>query len=117
MPLNKDLLLADLLGRLQPWTLLVARSGLGTINHTLLSIEAMHSRKIPTLGVVFSDAVQDENKTIVADNQKIIHALTGVKIFGRLQRETDPDMASEEFKPIGRAIFGQLQENIYGPGQ
>jgi dethiobiotin synthetase len=112
VPLHHDLLLADLLGQLQPWTLLVARSGLGTINHTLLSIEAMHSRRIPVLGVVFSDAGHDENKTIVTDNQRIIRQLGHVEVFGRLQRETDQAMASEEFRPIGRAIFKQLQKNI-----
>ena len=112
VPLRHDLLLADLLGQLQPWTLLVARSGLGTINHTLLSIEAMHSRRIPTLGVIFSDAEQDENKTIVSDNQKIIQEIGKVKVFGRLQREAEPALAREEFRPIGRAIFDRLQQNI-----
>jgi len=112
VPLRHDLLLADLLGQLQPWTLLVARSGLGTINHTLLSIEAMHSRRIPLLGVIFSDAEQNENKTIVAENQKIVQQIAHIEVFGRLQRETDPTLAREEFKPIGRAIFDQLQQNI-----
>ena len=110
VPLRHELLLADLLGQLQPWTLLVARSGLGTINHTLLSIEAMHSRRIPVLGVVFSDAEQDENKTIVVENQKIVQEIGKVKVFGRLPRESDPAIAREEFRPTGQAIFDQLQE-------
>jgi len=112
VPLRHDLLLADLLGQQQPWTLLVARSGLGTINHTLLSIEAMHSRRIPILGIIFSDAEQDENKTIVSDNQKIVQEITHVEVFGRLQREADPVLAREAFAPIGRTIFEQLKQNI-----
>ena len=114
VPLRHDLLLADLLGQLQPWTLLVARSGLGTINHTLLSIEAMRSRRIPILGVVFSDAEQDENKTIVSDNRKIIQEISRVEVFGRLQREADPALAREDFAPIGRAIFEQLLQKNEG---
>ena len=55
VPLRRDLLLADFLGRIRLPTLLVARSGLGTLNHTLLSLEALRSRDIPVLGVVFSD--------------------------------------------------------------
>ena len=106
------LLAADLLGRLQPWTLLVARSGLGTINHTLLSIEAMHTRRIPTLGVIFSDGGRDENKTIVSDNLRTVQEITGVKVFGRLPREADPAMAREDFGPIGRAIFEHLRQKI-----
>lgn len=35
-------------------TVLVARSGLGTINHTLLSLEALKSRKIKPLGIIFN---------------------------------------------------------------
>jgi dethiobiotin synthetase len=112
VPLRQDLLLADLLGQLQPWVLLVARSGLGTINHTLLSIEALHSRKIPILGVVFSDAEQEENKTIISDNQKIIQKIGRVKVFGRLRREADTALSREDFAPIGAAIFNNLQQNI-----
>lgn len=112
VPLRHDLLLADLLGRLQPWVLLVARSGLGTINHTLLSIEAMHSRRIPVLGVVFSDAQQDENKTIVSDNMKTVQKMTHTEVFGRLQREMDPALSREDFLPIGQAIFERLQQKI-----
>jgi hypothetical protein len=72
----------------------------------------MHSRRIPTLGVIFSDAEQDENKTIVTDNQKTVQEIGKVKVFGRLQRESDPSLAREEFRPIGKAIFDRLQQNI-----
>ena len=72
----------------------------------------MHSRRIPILGVVFSDADQDENKTVVAENRKIGQEITRVEVFGRLPREADPAIAREEFGPIGRAIFKQLQQNF-----
>jgi dethiobiotin synthetase len=57
--------------------ILVARTGLGTINHTLLSLEALWSRKIPVHGIIF---VGDENE----DNMRTIAEFSDVKILGRL---------------------------------
>lgn len=57
--------------------ILCARTGLGTINHTLLSLEALWSRKIPVRGLVF---IGDENE----DNMQTIAQFSGVKILGRL---------------------------------
>ncbi len=57
--------------------ILVARTGLGTINHTLLSLEALWARKIPVHGIIF---VGDENQ----DNMRTIGEFSDVKILGRL---------------------------------
>jgi len=57
--------------------LLVARSGLGTLNHTLLSVEALAQRGIPLLGLVF-------NGPIHADNPSTLAALTGAPVLGCL---------------------------------
>ena len=57
--------------------ILVARTGLGTINHTLLSLEALWSRKIPVHGIIF---VGDENE----DNMRTIGEFSDVKVLGRL---------------------------------
>lgn len=57
--------------------ILVARTALGTINHTLLSLEALWSRKIPVHGIVF---VGEENE----DNMRTIGEFFDTKILGRL---------------------------------
>ena len=65
---------------LQYWklpVLLVARTGLGTINHTLLSIEALRSRKISLLGVIL-------NGPHHPDNPKTIEQMGNVPIIGQL---------------------------------
>ena len=54
VPLNDRHTMADLMSRLGLPCVLVALSGLGTINHTLLSLEALKSRNIPVLGVVMN---------------------------------------------------------------
>lgn len=77
VPLNRDTLFIDLFARWQHPVVLVARTGLGTINHTLLSLEALRRRNIPILGVAF---VGDEN----ADSIRTISDMGHVKVLGRV---------------------------------
>jgi dethiobiotin synthetase len=109
VPLNRDLLLADLLRELKIPTLVVARSGLGTINHTLLTLEALRHRDIPVLGVVFSDGATEEDALLVEDNMRTIAELGRVRVFGRLRRFADPGKARLDFAPVGKAIAEALR--------
>jgi len=108
VPLNRELLLVDLLRELKIPALVVAKSGLGTINHTLLSLEALRHRDIPVLGVVFSDAAAEEDELLVADNMRTIAAIGQVQVFGRLRHCIDPGKARLDFVPVGRAIAEAL---------
>jgi dethiobiotin synthetase len=54
VPLTEHLTIADLVNRLRLPLLIVARPSLGTINHTLLTIESARARGIPVVGFVFS---------------------------------------------------------------
>jgi dethiobiotin synthetase len=108
VPLRRDLLLADLLAMIQPSTLVVARSGLGTINHTLLTLEALRSRKIPVIGVVFSDPEEQEDERLVQDNMQTVEEIGLVRVFGRLQRQQNDTMAKNAFMPVGQAILEQM---------
>lgn len=58
VPLNANEFVIDLISGLKAAPLLVASSGLGTINHTLLSLEALRSRDLEPLGVIL---VGDDN--------------------------------------------------------
>ena len=77
VPLTRKNLLINLFKSWQVPVILVARTGLGTINHTLLSLEALWSREIPVHGIIF---VGDEN----ADNMHTIHQFSETKVLGRL---------------------------------
>lgn len=77
VPITRDVLQIDMI---KQWTIpviLCARTELGTINHTLLSIEALKIRGLNLHGIAF---IGDENK----DNIKTIGDFTGVKILGCL---------------------------------
>ncbi len=61
VPLNDKFMIIDLLKLLGLPVLLVARSGLGTINHTLLSLAALRDRDVEVLGVVLNGAKHRQN--------------------------------------------------------
>jgi dethiobiotin synthetase len=77
VPLSRSYLQIELFARWRAPVVLVAATRLGTINHTLLSIEALRRRGIPLLGVAF---VGDEN----ADSERTIVEMGGVRRLGRL---------------------------------
>jgi dethiobiotin synthetase len=77
VPLTRDDLFIDVFARWQIPAVLCARTGLGTINHTLLSLEALRTRNIPLLGVAFIGAEME-------DTQRTIAEIGKVRILGRL---------------------------------
>ncbi|GGZ04508.1 dethiobiotin synthase [Novosphingobium colocasiae] len=79
VPLSRSRTYADQFAAWDAPVVLVARTALGTINHTLLSIEALRARRVPLLGVAFvGEAVEDSEATICA--------MGGVRRLGRLPR-------------------------------
>lgn len=79
VPVTRRLLYADLFARWGHSVVVIARTGLGTINHSLLTIEALRARGVAILGVAF-------NGEPVEDSEAIIAELGGVKRLGRLPR-------------------------------
>lgn len=77
VPLTRSLLTIDLFALWSVPVVLCARTTLGTINHTLLSIEALKARGIPIKGIAF---IGEEMR----DSQDVIAAFSGVKVLGRL---------------------------------
>jgi dethiobiotin synthetase len=61
VPLNKKELMIDLIAQMAVPVILVARSTLGTINHTLLSLAALRARQIPVLGVILNGPINETN--------------------------------------------------------
>ncbi len=77
VPLNRSSLWPDWLAEKPLSLILVCRTGLGTINHSLLSIEAIRQRNLDLTGLVFFGP---ENP----DNQKTIAEFSGVPVLGQL---------------------------------
>jgi adenosylmethionine-8-amino-7-oxononanoate aminotransferase len=68
VPLDEQYLMIDLVAQLGCPVVLVARSSLGTINHTLLSIEALRRRGLEVLGVVLSGEPNPGNKRAIEEH-------------------------------------------------
>ncbi|MEI9402589.1 dethiobiotin synthase [Mesorhizobium argentiipisi] len=77
VPLNRQTRFIDIFSQWRLPVILCARTTLGTINHALLSIEALRARSIPIVGIVF---IGDE----MADTQKTIAEFGNVRQLGRL---------------------------------
>jgi dethiobiotin synthetase len=77
VPLRLDLLQIEQIQRWQLPVLLVARSGLGTLNHTLLSLEALRQRQIPVVGVLLNGPAHP-------NNLRTLEQLGGVPMLGCL---------------------------------
>ena len=101
VPLNQRDVMADLMRALALPVLVVARSRLGTINHTLLTLEALRSRALCVAGVVM---VGDKNQA----NRAAIEHYGRVPVLGEMPLLDPLDAASlggwaaAEFDPASR---------------
>jgi len=65
VPLNEVALTVDFMEALNLPAVIVARSGLGTLNHTLLTLDALRRRHIPVLGVVLNGQKNPANRQAI----------------------------------------------------
>ncbi len=99
VPLNQDDLMLDLIRHLKIPTFVISRHYLGSINHTLLTIEMLKKNQIPIQGLFFNGP---ENK----DTESIISRFIGPElILGRIDELTTIDsdsvaLAAEAIKPL-----------------
>ncbi|MGC6470376.1 MAG: dethiobiotin synthase [Flavobacteriales bacterium] len=77
VPLNRKECIIDLIKHLKLEVILVSKHYLGSINHTLLSVEALKSRNIPVKGIIFNGAPNH-------DTESIILSTTGLEMIARI---------------------------------
>ncbi len=105
VPVNETQTMANLMVRLGLPVLVVARTTLGTINHTLLTIEALRSRSLLVAGVVMvgepnSDnraAIERYGKTAVVGEMPRFDPLTPAFLAEWVRTRLDPEGRLEEF--------------------
>ncbi len=99
VPIQGDLMMIDLVQRLGHPALMVARSRLGTVNHTLLSISALKQRQIEIAGIVLccsSDDPGPEEEFTAGDISKLVQDVP-VLVLPYLSPaiRSDPDKIAE----------------------
>jgi dethiobiotin synthase len=95
-PLNDRQFVLDLMAALKLPAILAARSSVGTINHTLLSLAALHSADVPVKGVVL---IGDSNK----DNRETIERYGRAQVIGEIPR----------LPVLNRTVLIQVFENHF----
>ncbi len=87
VPLSEDKLMIDLIKQTGASVILVARSTIGTINHTLLSLEALRARDIPILGVIVNGAPNESNNQAIEFYGKI-KVLAAIPLLKEVSRNS-----------------------------
>jgi dethiobiotin synthetase len=107
VPLTEQTLLADFIEPSGCSPLLVARSGLGTINHTLLSIEALHRRGLSPMGIVFVDGASPKaDPELVAENIAAVEMYTDCSVSGVISRIANFNSPSPTlYQPLEKILF------------
>jgi dethiobiotin synthetase len=82
VPLNRKEYMIDMIKKFDAEVVLVIQNYLGSINHSLLSIDALKSRGANILGVVINGAPHQLSQDIIMD-------YCGLKLLGRINKETD----------------------------
>lgn len=77
VPLSETLLFADIFARWRAPVIVCARTGLGTINHSLLTVRALQAMDVEVIGLAFIGEPH-------AENERIVPKLAGVASLGRL---------------------------------
>jgi dethiobiotin synthetase len=108
VPVSEDLLLIDVVKQIRCHPLLVARAGLGTINHTLLSIEAILSRGQSLMGIILVDqSMSPSDPDLISENMAAVASFSSCQVQGVITHQTDFDKPSAAtYRPLEKILFG-----------
>jgi len=96
VPLNENELIIDLIKKLEVEVILVSQNYLGSINHTLLSVNLLKQYEIPIKGIIFNG---EEN----AETERYILQYAKIKKLGSVPSFVDID--KEKVKAAGQNLF------------
>lgn len=103
VPLNDQDCIIDLIQQLQLPVVLVSRHYLGSINHTLLSIEALRHREIPIAALIFSG--KEHHPT-----ESIIEKMSGMKALCRIEEFTE--INKQNIQEVANDIKNAIQQRL-----
>ena len=80
-PLSQDYFVADMIKQMNLETIIVTRSTLGTLNHTMMTVNTCHNYEIPIKGIIINN--YDEKGSPAEQNSpSTIHEITKIPILG-----------------------------------
>ncbi len=107
VPITGDYGILDLMSDLDLPAIVVTRYQLGTLNHTLLTLEALHRKEIPVAGVIFNHTGPEEPDAIEMEQPGLIGELTDVPVLG--QFPYIDRLGTGSFSP---EVLGRIQSRV-----
>lgn len=98
-PLTASALMVDLMVRLGLPAVVVARSTLGTINHTLLTLEALRARAVPVVGVILSGPPDAGNRAAIERFGRA-RVLAELPVLPRIDADAVARLAADRIPPL-----------------
>lgn len=106
VPVDENLLMIDLIKLIGARPIIAARAGLGTINHTLLTLEALKGRGVEPFGIVLIDSGETSTpKEMIDENIEAIEKVSGIEVAGVIGRIKDFSNPGRECYPVLERIF------------
>jgi len=108
VPLKRGFLMIDLISKTGAEVILISRNYLGSINHTLLSVEALRSRNIPVKGIWFNGPENPETEQFILGH-------TGLNFLGRLDETASvtPEFIRQQAEKV--SIAKLITETLRSP--
>lgn len=113
VPLTKDVYVADLIKKLCLPAIIVTRPDLGTINHTMLTINCMKDKKIPITGIVINYSRKIRATLAEKSCPETLERLSGIPVIGVIPY-ISVDEPARKYSFQGRA-FQRLIDLLSGP--
>ena len=82
-PIKKNYYVADMIKDLRIPCIIIARAGLGTINHTLMTIDELKMRKIMIAGIIMNGF--EGREISQRSNAQVIEELSAIKVIGKIK--------------------------------
>tara|TARA_B100000686_G_scaffold272172_1_gene289179 strand:+ start:1989 stop:2714 length:726 start_codon:yes stop_codon:yes gene_type:complete len=110
VPINEDYLVADLARDLALPLIVVSRPVLGTINHTLMTLESAKKQGVNVKGIVINHCSEDDGGEIQEKSLEFIKAYSDVPVIGHLPWFPNiiPDISTKSFiKKLGESLSSE----------
>ncbi len=111
VPLNDEETMRDLAIALGLEVVIASRPGLGTLNHTLLTVESLRTAGVSVRAVVIVQSTPEPLDFIEQDNISALAQRAGVPVLGPLPfipEINDPDFTPEDFLAIVRPVIAAI---------
>ncbi|RLB78317.1 MAG: dethiobiotin synthase [Deltaproteobacteria bacterium] len=101
VPVTEKMQIIDIIEIIGAKSIIAARAGLGTINHTLLTVEALRKREMQILGTVFIDQEDDVSPDMIRENIEAVDKFSETKVagvVGKIRNFSNPE--KKWYKPL-----------------